>query len=197
MMMSRSLFSDHSDAPPSPPAEAAASELSGPHWVARFPTSQRLEDLIEPFRTNVGRFIAALQAAGASVRISATYRPPERAYLMHYAKKLADGRLRAAEVPPMAGVPIEWVHATEAASRQAAAAMVRAYGIVYAPALRSRHTEGRAIDMTIDHAIGKTVETGDGSAVRVASLRVLHRVGASYGVIKLLSDPPHWSDDGH
>jgi hypothetical protein len=26
---------------------------------------------------------------------------------------------------------------------------------------------------------------------------VLHKIGASYGVIKLLSDPPHWSSDGH
>jgi hypothetical protein len=25
----------------------------------------------------------------------------------------------------------------------------------------------------------------------------LHAVGASYGVHKLASDPPHWSTDGH
>ena len=25
----------------------------------------------------------------------------------------------------------------------------------------------------------------------------LHKVGASYKVVKLLSDPPHWSDNGH
>ncbi|MDB5964086.1 MAG: hypothetical protein JWQ72_586 [Polaromonas sp.] len=25
----------------------------------------------------------------------------------------------------------------------------------------------------------------------------LHGVGASYGVFKLVSDPPHWSDNGH
>ena len=24
----------------------------------------------------------------------------------------------------------------------------------------------------------------------------LHKVGASYGVIKLAADPPHWSNDG-
>ena len=26
--------------------------------------------------------------------------------------------------------------------------------------------------------------------------RELHQVGASYRVLKLVSDPPHWSDDG-
>jgi hypothetical protein len=25
----------------------------------------------------------------------------------------------------------------------------------------------------------------------------LHQVGLSYGVKKLLRDPPHWSEDGH
>ena len=28
-------------------------------------------------------------------------------------------------------------------------------------------------------------------------LRALNAVGATYGVNKLVSDPPHWSDDGH
>jgi uncharacterized Zn-binding protein involved in type VI secretion len=33
--------------------------------------------------------------------------------------------------------------------------------------------------------------------VTIKKMSDLHAVGASYGVHKLVSDPPHWSDDGH
>ena len=172
-------------------------ELSGPAWVSRFPTSTSTADLVPAFRTAVDTFIAALEAGGASVSISATLRPPERAYLMHYAWKIGHQNFNAANVPAMDGVDIQWAHATAGASKVAANQMVSGYGIVFAPALTSRHSEGRAIDMTITSYVGKTFANAAGQATVVSSAAQLHALGAGYGVRKLASDPPHWSDDGH
>jgi hypothetical protein len=185
-------------------------ELSGVQWCARFPQSRSVEDLDSPFRENVQRFLAALAAAGASVRISTTYRPSERAYLMHYAGAIAFDRMNPESVPRRAGVNIEWVHRTAndtvdlAASRRAARAMAARYEIAYPAALQTRHFFHLAIDMTItwggtlrirdgenvEHALASTPRTGSGNTA-------LHAIGRSYGVIKLVSDPPHWSDNGH
>src|SRR5260370_386030 len=63
--------------------------LSGAQWVNQFPTSASTDTLVQPLRGNVNRFIAALNAAGAPVHISATLRPPRRAYLMHYSYRIA------------------------------------------------------------------------------------------------------------
>jgi hypothetical protein len=172
-------------------------ELSGAQWVDRFPTSTSLDTLAEPFRTNAQRFVDALLAAGATVRVSATLRPPERAYLMHYATRVASGKLSTGKVPARAGVDINWVHATNAESVSAAAAMVAGYGIVFPPALDSNHSRGTAIDMTISGVIGKTMTSGSGAAANISSQSDLEMVGASFGVLKLPTDPPHWSHDGH
>lgn len=75
--------------------------------------------------------------------------------------------------------------------------MVGLYGIAHRPALSSRHTEGRAIDMTLSNYSGKSFADADGDATRVRTAGELHALGASFGVHKLVSDPPHWSDDGH
>src|SRR6266849_2022616 len=83
--------------------------LSGPQWVNQFPTSASTDTLVQPFRGNVNRFIAALTAAGAQVHISATLRPPQRAYLMHYSYRIAHQGLNPQSVPAMAGVDINWV----------------------------------------------------------------------------------------
>jgi hypothetical protein len=93
--------------------------------------------------------LQALADAGANVTIAATFRPPERAYLMHFAWEIAHGNISPRDVPAMAGVAIEWVHSNAAASRAAAQEMVDGYGMAFIAALRSRHTEGRAIDMSI------------------------------------------------
>ncbi|CAM3813133.1 hypothetical protein [Paracidovorax anthurii] len=178
-------------------------ELSGSAWVAQFPTSTQTSALAAGFRTKTESFIAALEAAGASVSISATLRPPERAYLMHYAWKIAREKLDVRHVPAMEGVDIDWVHRTvtqtvdAGASRVAANQMVAGYGIVYAPALTSRHSEGRAIDMAITEYSGKTFDDASGKKTLVKSRAELHALGATFGVHKLVSDPPHWSDDGH
>jgi hypothetical protein len=183
--------------------------LSGPDWVRQFPTSAKVDDLVDPFRTKVRTFIAALIAAGARVIVSDTYRPPERVYLMHWAFAIANGTANPAKVPPMDGVDIQWVHTDAAgnpdaaATTASAAAMVKAYGIVFAPALGSRHTEGLAVDMTVTWPGSLTINNASGSPVTISAApanglnTALHAVGATYGVIKLVSDPPHWSSDGH
>jgi hypothetical protein len=170
--------------------------LSGGTWVAQFPTSSRLQDLVQPFRDNVTRFVDSLSAGGASVRVSATLRPPERAYLMHYSWRIFRENMDPARVPTMPGVDIEWMHPTPAATRLAAGAMVRGYGTVFRPSLSSRHTEGRAVDMTITHYEGKSFANGSNQTVTVINDDELHALGGTFGVIKLRSDPPHWSDDG-
>jgi D-alanyl-D-alanine dipeptidase len=171
--------------------------LSGSAWVSEFPTRTDTAALLPAFGAAVNQFIGALQAGGATVVISATLRPPERAYLMHYAYRVAHGGLPAANVPAMAGVDIEWAHPSAAASKLAAKQMVTGYGIVYAPALASRHSEGRAIDITISGHIGRTFNDASNQPTSVANATQLHALGATFGVIKLPSDPPHWSDDGH
>jgi hypothetical protein len=184
--------------------------VSGPSWVSQFPTSQSLDDLSEPFRDCAKRFVEALREADATVTIAATLRPPERAYLMHWAYAIAREEQDPAAVPPMEGVDIQWLHvdaegnADPAASRAAAEQMVVGYGIRFKPVLRSRHSEGRAVDMSISWESDLEMADGSGSRIVITSIprtgaanAELHAAGKSYGVIKLVSDPPHWSADGH
>lgn len=178
-------------------AEVPAKEKSGAKWVSRFPGSASLNDLESTFKEKADKFISAIKAAGGSVSIAATYRPRERAYLMHYASKIARGEITADKVPAMDGVNIDWVHDTNDASKAAASAMAKGYTIVYPPALISRHTERAAVDMTITGIVGKKIKNGSGEDVEIKKLSDLNAVGATYGVNKLVSDPPHWSDNGH
>ena len=172
-------------------------EPSGVQWVNRYPTSRALSDLLPTFSTSVSNFIRAIENAGGNVSISATYRPEQRAYLMHYAWKIAREGMSPSVVPEKTGVNIDWTHnGNNNAAIAAARNMVAAYSIVYSPALTSRHTQRRAIDMNITNIISKTVRSADGVNVLISSMSSLHRVGLTYGVHKLISDPPHWSDDG-
>jgi hypothetical protein len=183
--------------------------LSGPTWVQQFPTSKSLDDLVDPFRTNVQNFLAALSAAGAIVSIADTLRPQQRLDLMYYSFQIAHSEFDPAQVPPIPNVDIQWVHTDDqgnpdpAASAAAAAQMVASYGIVYGPALHSLHATGEAIDMDISWEGDLTIANSDGSTAVISSEPHngqnpdLHQVGATYGVIKLLSDPPHWSLTGH
>lgn len=174
----------------------SSKELSGVQWVSRFPTSRAVSDLSEKFQSNVNQFISAVQQAGGSVSIAATYRPKERAFLMHYSHAIANEKVKAGDVPEMAGVTIDWEHGTLAKSKAAAAAMVAGYAIVYAPSLVSRHTERNAIDMTISGIKKKTMKDASGVDVLIQNDSDLYKVGASFGVKKLVTDPPHWSVDG-
>jgi peptidoglycan hydrolase-like protein with peptidoglycan-binding domain len=185
---------------------ATANRMSGAAWwhanQNQFPNSSNVADLEPAFAAMVSAFIAALRAAGASVSVSATRRNKIRAYLMHYSWKIAHGTIQAADVPGEPGCSIIWEHGDTATSRAAAQQMVNLFGIVFQPSLTSRHILGLAIDMTTSWSGSITVSNGAGINVTLSTPRTdanttLHAVGASYGVIKLLSDPPHWSDNGH
>lgn len=178
-------------------------ERSGRIWVARFKGSKSPDDLKGSFQAAAKAFLKALSDAGANVTVNATFRPPERAYLMHFAWRIAHNDIDPSDVPAMAGVDIEWVHDTARASRAAAQEMVDTYGMAFIAALRSRHTEGKAIDMSIAWSGTLGIKRANGQKVtidttpRTGANRKLHDVGRSYGVVKLVSDPPHWSSDGH
>lgn len=172
-------------------------EPSGAQWVNRYPTSSDVNDLVPAFASSVQNFITAIQNAGGHVRVSATHRPSERAYLMHYAWRIAREGLASGQVPEKDGVSIDWTHRGDStAAISAARDMVAQYGIVYRPSLTSRHIERRAIDMTITGITGNSIVKANGNSIIVRTNTELNAVGASYGVHKLISDPPHWSDDG-
>jgi hypothetical protein len=192
-------------ATPTPTAPPAP--LSGATWwhanQAGFPNSAAIADLIQPFRGNVTAFVAALKQAGADVKVSATLRNRTRAQLMHYSWRIAHDTIAPKDVPPLPGCAIKWDHGDLAKSKAAAQEMVDLFGIAFQPSLTSRHIEGRAIDMTIGWADTIQVKDRTGRPRPVSTPRSgdtnkdLHAIGATYGVLKLASDPPHWSDDGH
>ncbi|HEY4123698.1 MAG TPA: hypothetical protein VGM36_03735 [Rhizomicrobium sp.] len=182
-------------------------EPSGSCWVSRFPGSTSLDDLLPDFRGRVRAFLLALKDGGANIRIAATYRPPERAWLMHWSWLVVAG-VDPAKVPHLKTIDIAWLHTNGsapdvAASRAAAKAMVARYGIKYPPVLASRHTQRRAIDMTIGWKGALHTRDASGahhlitSSPRSGLNYELIEIGKSFGVTKLFSDPPHWSDDGH
>jgi hypothetical protein len=183
-------------------------ELSGASWAERFPGSTSTSDLEPTFADSVNKFISAIKVAGGSVTISATYRPPERAYLMHWCWMLNKKKIKAAKIPAKTGVNIEWDHSDEKASQKAAADMVSAYGmssLKVAPALSSRHTERKAIDMSISWSGDLTIKDANGNDVKIDTEprtgmnEELQEVGKGYGVIKFwkgATDKPHWSTDG-
>lgn len=190
-------------------AGSQGSELSGRSWVNRFSGSRSIDALTGSFRENIKMFLGALQAARATIIIADTLRPPERAYLMHFSFRIARESLDPAKVPSMPEVGIQWVHRDKnglpdvVASRDAAEQMVQAFHIVYQPALKSRHTQGLAIDMNITWQGDLKIAAADMNQVVISSTprdgagnTTLHEIGASYGVIKLLKDAPHWSSDG-
>jgi hypothetical protein len=84
-----------------------------------------------------------------------------------------------------------------------AAAMVHGYGIVHEPSLKSLHIFGKAIDMSITWDGTLRIKKKDGIRKTIRTLprtgynHDLRAVGATYGVLKLASDPPHWSSTGH
>lgn len=184
-----------------------APTLSGKAWwnanQASYPNSNRLEDLAKPFGDNAAKFVKALKDAGASVTIAATLRHPTRARLMRYSWDIAKGIIAPKDAPAIPGCTIRWDHGDLTQSKAGAQEMVDCFGIAFQPSLTSLHIEGRAIDMTIGwngtlkikDAAGKVQSLG---APRSGETNTdLHKVGAGYKLLKLLSDPPHWSETGH
>lgn len=180
------------------------SEPSGAQWCPRFPTSTSLDDLLPDFGDAVRAFISAMKKGGASVSVAATYRPPERAYLMHWCCMVGGSGQDPDAVTSMPGVNIDWTHDGQTgAARDAAREMMSGYDIQFPAALESRHTQRRAVDMTISWSGALNIRDFNGqmhsiaSGPRDGSNPELIKVGATFGVMKLVSDPPHWSDDGH
>ncbi|NJM51698.1 MAG: hypothetical protein HC843_13205 [Sphingomonadales bacterium] len=180
--------------------------LSGADWwhanQNNYKNSDEIADLIPEFRDKVQKFVNAMRSGGADVRISSTRRNPIRAYLMHYSFRVAKGEIAASAVPAQAGCSIIWDHGNAADSRRGAQEMKDLFNIAYRPSLTSRHIAGKAIDMTIYWSGTISVQDAAGRSYNLGEPRSgfindrLHKIGASYGVIKLLSDPPHWSTDG-
>ncbi|WAS90014.1 hypothetical protein [Nannocystis punicea] len=197
-----------------------AREKSGVQWVSRFMPSAAISDLKDPFRTSVTNFFNALATAGVARNINTTLRPPQRSYLMYYAREVSTGRIAPDKVPAFvpqdgdAPVNIDWAHLDSAgkpnltAAKQAAKEMDAKYGAAGAigMAYRSNHNKGQAIDVsfTPGWGIGKSVVDANGKTVAIKSKQDLLNVGASYGVYhwtyhgaKSKSDEPHWSLTGN
>lgn len=186
--------------------DSGPSNLSGAAWwhanQSKYPNSNRVDDLEPGFRGKLMEFLAALRAANAMTTIAATRRNQQRAYLMHHCFRIANGSADPAKVPPEPGVAIVWDHGDLAKSRRAAREMVQLFGIVFQPSLTSLHISGLAVDMDISWSGVLSIRAKGGQVFRIdaphgGSNPVLHSVGASYGVFKLISDPPHWSANGH
>lgn len=183
-----------------------AGNLSGTDWwqanQAKFPNSELVSALEAPFGTKVGNFIAALKAGGVSVIVSATRRNKVRAYLMNGSWVVSKGLTPAASMKAEPGCSIAWDHGDETTSRAAAKEMLELFDIVFQPSLTSRHILGLAVDMTITWKGAVTVKNAAGKDMALPQPAspthpTLLALGASYGVLKLASDPPHWSDNGH
>ena len=196
---------------PESTSSSAIRKPAGPDWVDEFPGTDKPEMCAEPFRGKLRSFLAALNAANATVSLNATLRPPERAYLMHCAWDIAKNMADPRAISAMPGVPIDWVLHDSIGqpdlpkSRTAARLMVQKFGMVAQAALVSRHTQGQAVDMDIFWSGTLAIARNDGqiamidTAPRSGINHELAEVGATYGVIKAMfaGDPPHWSIDGH
>lgn len=194
---------------------------SGRHWCDRFPDDADLNDLTPSFKEKFDAFLAmlgpALRKAKGQILINSVRRPKERSYLMHYAWRVATRKIAPSRVPPLEGVDIVWEHPTREESIAAAKDMVAGYKMAHPAALTSRHNVGCAVDASIywkgDLWVTRKGETKpvliktDGSEVRYPKKLILtgrrdgnnsrlHAVAETYGVKKLVRDPPHWSEDG-
>lgn len=191
--------------------------LSGSHWCEKFPNSTDTLDLSPDFKNECEAFLNALTNAGAIYNIASTRRPEQRAYLMHWSWKIAEGAVKPENVPALNGVSIDWIHRDKngsvdiASSKKAAKLMVQGFGLVHIAALHGRHIDGLAIDVAITWTGVLKIIDADNKLVTISSTprdgtnAKLWTVGKSYGVIKLtklkpdgktLTDPPHWSNDG-
>ena len=190
-----------------------ANTKSGVGWVAwanlHAKNSDSIDDLAEPFKSNVKAFKKALEDAGASVKVTAVRRDAKRAYLFHWAWMIALDKAKPSEAGAMAGVDIDWDLGDAAKSKAAAQEMVAGFGLAVpptstvAPSLTSNHINDNAIDMTIAWKGELKVKKKDGSIAAVPFMAsanantLLHSVGESYDVKKLKTDEPHWSSTGN
>lgn len=183
-------------------------DLSGKKWINRFKGSTSVLDLAVDFRKKVQNFIEALMNANAKIVINATFRPPERAYLMHWSWKIVKKDFDPQKIPLNDKVNIEWWHGNLNNSIKGAQEMVTGFQIGHlktAPALNSRHTEGNAIDMEITwqktlkildvNNKENLIETTPQNHTNKQLIDVAKTFGV-YHFIPIANDKVHWSTDG-
>jgi hypothetical protein len=149
-------------------------EALGKQWVSRYPMpytneAEALAQLKTSFRSKVTAFIAALRKAGAKVKVTVTYRPQARAYLMANAWAIAKKGKDPKTVKPYPGVDstgkavksdgekvnICWLAKdsngtySKSLTVQKANEMVQEYKITGTAGYPSQHMYRTAIDMTI------------------------------------------------
>lgn len=185
---------------------------SGKYWVTWANThatkSDKVDDLTEPFKSNVKALIKALEDAGATIEIDTTKRSKKRAYLFHWAWKIYLKKCKPSDATAMTGVDIQWDHGNDTKSISGAKEMVTKFGLAVPPkstvppSLNSNHIGGKAIDMSITWSGTIQVKKKNGTDVSVTFMSdvnkntKLHQVGESYGVKKHKKDEPHWSHNG-
>ena len=194
--------------------------LSGKEWVKEYKEKEGqseeslLNDLESNFKNNVVTFINVLRNSGASVVVTSTRRSKKRATLMHYAWRIGvskDITPQQAQIETQKeNIPINWIHTdssgkySEKISRAKALEMKNAYGMRDKASLTSNHILGKAIDMTITWTKNINIKDKTGKAYTLtpnngAKCKELQDIGATYGVYKLVKNPPddpHWSFNG-
>ena len=201
--------------PQAPDAGAPApdpSKLSGKAWwnanQAKYPNSTKVEDLSSTFRPKAEKFIAALTAAGASTRFTATLRSRARADLMYYCWQVGKKGMDPATVPAIDGVDIIWDHGDAEKSKKGALEMHDAFeikGVVAKPG-NSNHLTGNAMDMYISWTGTLKIKNASDEEITIEGAPTdetnekIQEVGATYGCkngAKTLSEPWHWSPTGN
>jgi uncharacterized protein YgiM (DUF1202 family) len=195
---------------PEQPQTTGNGQRSGAQWVQiananGWSNTTAFSALDPSWGPRAEAFVNALRAAGASVRITAGLRHPNRAFLMHYAWGVAHGQYTPAQANAACrgrGIDIEWDHGNAAASRAAAQALVSAFGLVHQASITSNHVRGLAIDMEISglpasiSMNGQTYSTRRGASGSAAAASVA-QMGRDNGVIWFgAGDYVHWSQNG-
>lgn len=188
-----------------------AKNLSGRAWFnanqSKYPNSKDIADLAGGFKSSVQKFIKALEDAGATVKVTATRRSPERAALMYYSWQVGKVGMKADKVPKINGVDINWDHGDDKKSKAGAKEMYDAFGIagVVAKPGNSNHLTGNAIDMNISWSGDLKIKNAKGEDVTIATSpkseknSELQDIGAGYGCkngAKTIGEPWHWSPSG-
>jgi hypothetical protein len=196
-------------------------EESGGNWAtwanANYPADDRVDALGDPFRSNVRAFLLAVADSTDSAtgrapipQIIQVYRPPERAYLLHWSWQIATQAGSPGEADQLCvpgGMHIIWQHYRTDGSLDgsgaldAARAMTNAFRLSTFPAYPTKHSERTAIDMFIEWHGTLTLTNASDSIVTVSGpsnsrqSQTFQNVGRTFGVIKG-SSLNHWSDTG-
>ena len=185
-------------------------------------TALREQDPESTFADRVDDLLTQLEEQGAEVYLASTTRSPERGYLMWGAFHLSRADSEAEMERRLATladrnrawgleIPIVWRHPDGwRATREAARAMAETYDVVYATekgARSSNHYGGDAADLIAIALPRRVTLTAPDGACRSFDLaaeeesrdlsltpRLIDWVEAHWGLRKLRSDYPHWSD---